>query len=112
MHLDHCMCTCDRADIVKYAKHSFWSRFNIFRADLGHIVSRRKLCYFKNIVRIFYGSPLLPLEGPRVRSLCVGWRNAMIYVWPINTRFIYIIHISIYGIHVTKQVKLKIQLEY
>ena len=26
--------------------------------------------------------------------------------------FIYIIHISIYGIHVTKQVKLKIQLEY
>ena len=26
--------------------------------------------------------------------------------------FIYIIHITIYGIHVTKQVKLKIQLEY
>ena len=26
--------------------------------------------------------------------------------------FMYIIHISIYGIHVTKQVKLKIQLEY
>ena len=26
--------------------------------------------------------------------------------------FIYIIHIAIYGIHVTKQVTLKIQLEY
>ena len=35
------------------------------------------------------------------------WNRAVVIIY-----FIYIIHISIYGIHVTKQVKLKIQLEY
>ena len=50
MHLGHSISSGDRAEIVKYAKRSFWSSFNIFRADFGHISSQLKMYYFKNIV--------------------------------------------------------------
>ena len=33
MHLGHSISSGDRTEIVKYAKRSFWSSFNIFRAD-------------------------------------------------------------------------------
>ena len=35
MHLGHSISSGDRTEIVKYAKISFWSSFNIFRADFG-----------------------------------------------------------------------------
>ena len=37
-----------------------------------------KMYYFKNIVVFFYGSPLWPLEGAMIQSLCVDWRKALV----------------------------------
>ena len=50
MPLGHSISSSDGTDIVKYAKKSFWNRFNISRADFGHISTRLKMYYFKNMV--------------------------------------------------------------
>ena len=49
-----------------------------------------------------------------MRRVCVFYRGIVVMdvFWRRLYLFIYIIHIAIYGIHVTKQVTLKIQLEY
>ena len=71
MHLGHSISSGDRTEIVKYAKRSFFSSFNIFRADFGHISSRLKIVLFQKYCCVFYGSPLWPLEGVMIQSLCV-----------------------------------------
>ena len=48
----------------------FWSNFNIFRADFGHLFSRLKNVLFQKYSCVFYGSPLWPLEGTMIKSLC------------------------------------------
>ena len=65
----------DRTYIVKYAKGSFWSSFNIFRADFGHISSRLKNLLFQIYCCVFYRSSLWPLEGAMIQSLCVDCRK-------------------------------------
>ena len=57
---------------MKYAKRSFWSSFNIFRADFGHISSQLKNVLFQKYCCVFYGSPLWPLEGAMIQSLGGG----------------------------------------
>ena len=63
------------------------------------------------------------VEKSLFRAANVWWRCAQYFLLPLMAGyietidvciylFIYIIHISIYGIHVTKQIKLKIQFEY
>ena len=47
MHLGHSISSGDRTEIVKYAKRSFWSSFNIFKADFGHISSQLKNVLFQ-----------------------------------------------------------------
>ena len=39
--------------------------------------------YFKYVVFV-YGSPLWPLEGAMILSVCVAWRKALRYVWSVN----------------------------
>ena len=53
MHLGHSISSGDRTEIVKYAKISFWSSFNIFRADFGHISSQLKKCIISKILLCF-----------------------------------------------------------
>ena len=77
MHLGHSISSGDRAEIVNSIKMSFWSSFNIFRADFVHISSQLINVLYQKYCCIFYGSPLLPLEGAMVQSLCVGWRKAL-----------------------------------
>ena len=84
MHLGHSISSGDRTEIVKYAKRSFWSSFNIFRADFGHISSQLKNVLFQKYCCVFYGSPLWPLEGAMIQSLCVDWRKALRCVWSVN----------------------------
>ena len=86
MHLGHSISSGDRTEIVKYAKRSFWSSFNIFRADFGHISSQLKNVLFQKYCFVFYGSPLWPLEGAMIQSLCVDWRKASRCVWSVNNR--------------------------
>ena len=62
MHLGHSISSGDRTEIVKYAKRSFWSSFNIFRADFGHISSRLRNVLFQKYGCVFYGSPLWLLQ--------------------------------------------------
>ena len=50
--------------------------------------------------------------GVMSRQIKVRQTHTNKYGFAISAIFIYFIHISLYGIHVTKQVKLKIQLEY
>ena len=71
---------------MKYAKISFWGSYNIFRADVGHISSRLKNVLFKKYCCVFYGSPLWPLEGAMIQSLCVDWRKALRCAWSVNNR--------------------------
>ena len=40
-------------EIMKYAKRSFWSSFNIFRVDFGHISSRHKNVLFQKYCCVF-----------------------------------------------------------
>ena len=40
MNHGHSISSGNRTEVVKYAKRSFWSSFNIFRADFCHISSR------------------------------------------------------------------------
>ena len=77
MHLGRSISSGDRTEIVKYAKRSFWSSFNIFRADFGHISSQLENVLFQKYCCDFYGSPLWPLEGAMIQSLCVDWRKAL-----------------------------------
>ena len=83
MHHGHSISSGDRTEIVKYAKRIFWSNFNIFRADFGHISSRLKNVLFEKCC-VFYGSPLWPLKGAMIQSLCIDWRNALICEWSVN----------------------------
>ena len=53
MHLGHSISSGDRTEIVKYAKGSFWSSFNIFRADFGQISSQLKNVLFQKYC-VFY----------------------------------------------------------
>ena len=69
---------------MKYAKISFGSSFNIFRADFDHISSRLKNVLFQKYCIVFYGSPLWPLEGAMIQSLCVDLRKALRCVWSVN----------------------------
>ena len=62
------------------------SSFNIFRADFGHISSQLKNELFQKYCCVFYGSPLWPLEGAMIQSLCVDWRKALRCVWSVNNR--------------------------
>ena len=86
MHLGHSISSGDRTEIVKYAKISFWSSFNILGADFGHISSQLKNVLFQKYCCVFYGSPLWPLEGAMIQSLCVDWRKALRCVWSVNNR--------------------------
>ena len=86
MHLGHSISSGDKTEIVKYAKRSFWSSFNIFRADFGYISSLLKNILFQKYCCVFYGSPLWPLEGDMIQSLCVDWRKALRCVWSVNNR--------------------------
>ena len=79
MHLGHSISSGDRTEIVKYAKISFWSSFNIFRADFGHISSQLKNVLFQKYCCVFYGSAM-------IQSLCVDWRKALRCVWSVNNR--------------------------
>ena len=67
---------------------------SIYLCEIGQIVTR--VCAYTS------GASSLVVYGAFVTE----GDNSLFYL------FIYIIHIAIYGIHVTKQVKLKIQLEY
>ena len=69
---------------MKYAKISFWSSFNIFRADFGQISSRLKNVLFRKYCCVFYGSSLWSLEGVMIQSVCVDWRKALRWVWSVN----------------------------
>ena len=84
MHLGHSISSGDRTD-VKYAKISFWSSFHIFIAEFGHISSQLKNVFLKYCC-VFYGSPLWPLEGDMIQSLCVDWRKVLSCVWSVNNR--------------------------
>ena len=86
MHLGHSISSGDRTEIVKYAKISFWSSFNIFRAHFGHISSQHKNVLFQKYCCVFYGSHLWPLEGAMIKSLCVDWRKALRCVWSVNNK--------------------------
>ena len=86
MHLGHSIFSCDRTEIVKYAKRIFWSGFNIFGADFGHISSRLKNVLFQKYCCVFYGTRLWHLEGAMIQSLCVDWMKAWRYVWSVNNR--------------------------
>ena len=50
MHLGHSISSGDRTEIVKCAKISFWSSFNIFELILVIFPLNLKMYYFKNIV--------------------------------------------------------------
>ena len=86
MHLGHSVSSSDRTEIVKYAKSSFCSNFNIFRADFCHISSRLINILFQKYCCVFYGSPLWPLEGDMIKSSCVDWRKALRWVWSVDNR--------------------------
>ena len=97
MHLGHSISSGDRTEIVKYAKISFWSSFNIFRADFGHISSQLKNVLFQKYCCVFYGSPLWPLKCAMIQSLCVDWRKALKCVWPVNNRTLCDINTSLFN---------------
>ena len=82
MRFGHSISSGNRTEIVKYAKSSFWSSFNIFRADFSHILK----CVIKKNCCVFYGSPLWPLEGAIVQSVCADWRKALRCVWSVKNR--------------------------
>ena len=42
--------------------------------------------YYSKYCCVFYGSPLWPLEGAMIQSLCVDWRKALRCVWSVNNR--------------------------
>ena len=67
MHLGHSISSGDRN--CEVCEKKFWSSFNIFRADFGHISSRLKILLFHKYCCVFYGSPLWPLEGAMIQSL-------------------------------------------
>ena len=71
--------------LVKYAKRSFGISFNIFRAGFGNISSRHKNVLFHKYC-VLYGSPLWPLVGTMIQSVCVDWRKALRCVWSVNNR--------------------------
>ena len=83
MHLGHSISSGDRTEIVTFTKGNFWSSFNIFRADFGHISSRLNNVLFQKYGCAFYGSPLWPLEGAMIQSLCVEWRKSLRCVWSL-----------------------------
>ena len=49
----HSISSCDKTEIVKYTKRSFWNSFNILRVDFGQISTHLKNVFFQIYCYIF-----------------------------------------------------------
>ena len=87
MYLGHSISSGDRTEIVKYAKISFWSSFNIFRADFGHISSQLKNVLFQKYCCVLYVLITLVVFRRCYDSVIMcGLRKVLRYVWSVNNR--------------------------
>ena len=63
------------------ALRAFWSQFNIFISDFGHISSFLKCKLFKQYCTSYYGSPLWSLDSKKLMDIGVAWRKALKVIW-------------------------------
>jgi len=83
-HLGHSLNTDDKDSIVSAAIAQFWSSFNLFRADFGHIQPYVQCKLFKQFCCSFYGAPLWLLSSDTVNDVCVAWRKALRKIWHLS----------------------------
>ncbi len=62
----------------------FWSSFNLFNADFGHIHPYVHCKFFKQYSCSFYGSPLWLLSSQGVSDACIAWRKALRKIWKLS----------------------------
>ncbi len=55
----------------------FWSSFNLFKFDFGHIHPYVQCKLFKQHCCSFYGAPLWLLSSQGVSDACIAWRKAL-----------------------------------
>ncbi len=72
--LGHTLSTEKKSSLLYAAITQFWSSFNLFKADFGHI----HLCkLFKQYCCSFYGAPLWLLSSQGVSDAYIAWRKAL-----------------------------------
>ncbi len=84
IHLVHSLNTYDTDSIVSAANAQFWSSFNLFHANFGHIQPYVQCKLFKQFCCSFYGVPLWLLSSDYVNDVCVAWEKALRNIWHLS----------------------------
>ena len=100
---------------VMHKRSGFIGYFNKFMSKFAFIQPTILCHLLKTYCRSYYGSILCHSNYHGFDKYCIQWNTLLRKIFYMSNTshiwlllFIYIIHISIYGIHVTKQVKFKI----
>ncbi len=72
------------SSLVSAAIAQFWSSFNLFKADFGHIDPYVQCKLFKQYCCSFYGAPLWLLSSQDVSDACIAWRKALRKIWKLS----------------------------